>query len=485
MRIADERGLRQCPPAHLNHSDTMPRLSRRSFVAGSAALVAAPAIGLSAEIADVPVAIVGAGAAGIAAARRLREAKVRFAMIEAAGHVGGRCMTDITTFASPFDRGAHWIHRFDDNPLVKAASDSGLDIYPAPRNQKLRVPPRRARAGETEQFLAALVQANRAIVEAGRGRGDVAAASALPGDLGDWRDTIEFVLGPYSVGKALSEISAADFARAPERIADAFCRGGYGTLLAWLGRGLPMQLSTPARKFDWGGALLIETPKGTIRARTAIVTVSTAVLARGSLGFTPDLPKSHADAALRLSLGQQEQIAVEMDGNPLDLDADDLVFEKASGPRAAALLGNIGGSHLSMISVGGNLARDLARSGEDALKDFATEWLTATFGFEARGLIKRSAATRWGEDSLTGGAFSAAAPGHADARRTLTAPLRDRVWFAGEACHDTLWGTVNGAWESGLRAAEAALRVVGGLPAAAQGKPERPAKPSHKKRRRK
>lgn len=462
----------------------MPRLSRRSFVAGSAALLAAPSVGVSAEIADVPVAIIGAGAAGIAAARRLRDAKVRFAMIEAADHVGGRCITDTTTFATPFDRGAHWVHRLDDNPLVKAASN-GLDIYPAPRGQKLRVPPRRARAGETEEFLAALVRANRAIVDAGHGRGDVAAAAALPGDLGDWRNSVEFVLGPYSVGKALSEMSAADFARAPERNTDAFCREGYGALLARLASGLPVQLSTPARKLDWGGALLIDTPKGTIRARTAIITVSTAVLARDGLAFTPQLPKSHADAALRLSLGQQEQIAVEMSGNPLDLDPDDLVFEKPTGPRTAALLGNIGGSHLSVITVGGNLARDLARSGEGALQDFAIEWLTTTFGSDAKGIVKRSAATRWGENPLIGGAFSAAAPGQSDARRTLMTPLRDRVWFAGEAAHETLWGTVNGAWDSGVRAAEAALRVVGGLPAAAKEKREPQSKPPRKRGHRK
>ena len=456
----------------------MPRLSRRSFVAGSAALLAAPAVGVSAEIADVPVAIIGAGAAGIAAARRLREAKVRFAMIEASDRIGGRCITDTTTFATPFDRGGHWIHRLDDNPLMKAVS--GLDIYPAPRGQKLRVSPRRARAGETEEFLSALVRANREIIDAGRGRRDVAASFALPGDLGDWRNTVEFVLGPYSVGKPLSEVSSVDFARAPERSGDAFCREGYGTLLARLASGLPIQLSTPARKFDWSGALLIDTPKGTIRTRTAIVTVSTAVLARDGLAFTPQLPKSHADAASRLSLGQQEQIAVEMSGNPLDLDPDDLVFEKTTGPRTAALLGNVGGSHLSFLTVGGPFARDLARSGEGALKDFAVEWLTATFGSNAKGLVKKSAATRWGESPLIGGAFSVASPGQADARRTLMSPLRDRVWFAGEASHETLWGTVNGAWDSGTRAAEAAIRVVGG----AADKKETPAREEKPKRRR-
>jgi monoamine oxidase len=117
------------------------------------------------------------------------------------------------------------------------------------------------------------------------------------------------------------------------------------------------------------------------------------------------------------------------------------------------------------------------------LKDFAVEWLTATFGSNAKGLVKKSAATRWGENPLIGGAFSVAAPGHADARRVLMTPLRDRVWFAGEACHEALWGTVNGAWESGTRAAEAALRVVGGSPAATKSKPEQEAKPARKRRR--
>jgi monoamine oxidase len=466
--------------SRLNHSDTMPQLSRRSFVAGSAALVAAPAVVPAQDIADVAVAIIGAGTAGIAAARRCAAAKVRFVLIEAADRIGGRCVTDTTSLSVPFDRGAHWIHRFNDNPLVR--STGGLEVYAAPRGQKLRVPPRRAREGELEEFLAALVRANRAIVEAGRVGMDRPASAVLPGDLGSWRDTVEFVLGPYSVGKPLSEVSAADFARAPERNADGFCRQGYGALLAHLAKDVPVQVSTPARRLDWGGALLIDTPKGTIRARTAIVTVSTAVLARGGLAFTPELPASHADAVTWLSLGQQEQIALEMSGNPFDLDPDDLVFEKTNGTRTAALLANIGGSTLSMVSVGGPTARDLVRSGEAALTDFAVQWLAGMFGNSMKDAVRSSVATRWSEDALTGGAFSVASPGHAAARRALMTPLRDRVWFAGEAAHETLWGTVNGAWESGTRAADAALRVVAGL---SQAKPPpAPKRKTRQKRRR-
>jgi monoamine oxidase len=435
----------------------MLKVTRRSFVVGSAASIAAPAIGATTELADVPVAIVGAGAAGIAAARRLQAAKVHFVLLEASASPGGRCVTDTKTFATPFDRGAHWIRRASDNPLTREAS--GFDIYSAPRGQKLRIAPRRAREGELEQYLAALVRANRAIVDAGRSA-DRPAASALPGDLGQWRDSVEFALGPYAVGRSLGSVSAADYARAPERNGDAFCRQGYGALLAGLAKEVPMHLSTPARRLDWGGAILIDTPKGMVRARTAIVTVSTSVLANGGLTFTPELPKSHADAIAALPPGHIENIGLELTGNPFGLEADDLVFERASSSRTAALLGNVGGGPLSVVSVGGDFARDLSRSGEDAMIGFAVEWLTQLFGSDAKRFVTRAAATRWADDALYGGAFSVALPGRASARRTLMTPLRDRVWFAGEAAHETLWGSVDGAWQSGVRAAEAAMRVV-------------------------
>jgi monoamine oxidase len=451
------------------------RTLMRTALAGTAA-IAAPAIGARAQVSDVDVAIIGAGAAGVAAARRLAEAKVKFALIEASDHAGGRCVTDTTTFGAPFDRGAHWIHRPQSNEIVTLAQGSGVEIYPAPSGQKLRVPPRRAREGELEDFLAALVRANRAILDAGRGR-DGPAAAAVPKDLGSWQDTVAFVLGPYSVGKSLNEMSAVDFARAPERVTDVFCREGYGTLLARLARRLPIQTSTPARKIDWRGGLSIETPKGTLRSRAIIVTVSTDVLASDAIRFDPDLPASHADAARALSLGQYEQIALEIPGNALDLDRDDVVFEQASGPRTAALLANIGGTALHSVAVGGAFALDLAGDGEAAMAAFARDWVDRVFGSGMRDKIKRVSATRWSADPLVRGAFSAAAPGRAEARRALQQPLRGRIWFAGEAAHETLWGTVNGAWESGTRAAEAALRSIGSL------KDDKPEQATRRRRR--
>src|SRR5437588_14597 len=97
------------------------------------------------------------------------------------------------------------------------ARGTGLEVYPAPPGQRLRIGRRYARESEMEDYLAALVRANSAIFEAVRGRVDVSCAQALPKDLGDWRSTIEFFLGPFGCGKELAEISALDFSRSAER----------------------------------------------------------------------------------------------------------------------------------------------------------------------------------------------------------------------------------------------------------------------------
>src|SRR5215813_5508983 len=113
-------------PAHI--SVTMNQISRRSFLAASAALAAAPALGAVPASGAVDVAIVGAGVAGIAAARRVAAAGRRFALIEASDRVGGRCFTDTRTFGVPYDRGAHWLHISDTNPVVKLAPQTGLEV---------------------------------------------------------------------------------------------------------------------------------------------------------------------------------------------------------------------------------------------------------------------------------------------------------------------------------------------------------------------
>jgi len=458
--------------------ETMPRksfgqFSRRSLLAASAAFAArqvlpvgnpvfaatAPASG------PVDVVIVGAGAAGIAAARRIAAAGRRYVLIEATDHIGGRCITDTTTFGVPYDRGAHWLYLPDSNPLTKLAPNRG-GVYPAPRSQKVRIGRRFAREGELEDFLAAQVRATRAIDDLAR-RTDAPCEQAMPADLGDWKPTVEFVLGPYNCAKDLTQVSSFDFGKAAERKTAAFAKLGLGTLLASLAQGLTVQLSTPATSIDTRGGVSVVTPKGRINARTAIVTVPTNVISSGGLKFTPDLEHHHFDAFGRMSLGSYDHIALELVGNPLGLDSDDLVFEKSNDNRTAAILANISGTPLCVVDVAGSFGHDLSAKGEAAMFAFATDWLVSLYGAEIKNAIGRKHATRWNSEPYTLGAWSAAVPGSQFARRQLMDLITDNVWYAGEAAHETLAGTVGGAWESGERAADAALRQFGPLKQAA------------------
>src|SRR3954463_5082983 len=96
-------------------------ITRRDFLAASAGSVMAPVLGGRAWTAPLPreadIVVIGAGAAGIAAGRRIRAATRKVLVLEATGRIGGRCLTDSTTFEAPFDRGARWIHNPDTNPM--------------------------------------------------------------------------------------------------------------------------------------------------------------------------------------------------------------------------------------------------------------------------------------------------------------------------------------------------------------------------------
>ena len=189
--------------------------------------------------------------------------------------------------------------------------------------------------------------------------------------------------------------------------------------------------------------------------------MSTNVLTAGKIKFTPDLPKRQLDAAAKLGLGSYDHVALELPGNPLGLRPDELVFEKSDSGRTASLFANASGTSLCMVDVAGKFGRDLAAKGSDAMVDFALGWLGSLYGSDLTKVVKRRHATQWNDEPWVLGAMSAAAPGAQPSRRLLMEPLADRGWFAGEAVHETLWGTVGGAWESGERAADAALKLFG------------------------
>src|ERR1700741_526365 len=99
-------------------------ITRRGFLSASASFAALPALSERSLAAAAPpreadIVVIGAGAAGIAAARRIQATGRKVIVVEAADQIGGRCLTDSATFDVPFDRGARWMHNPDTNPIVR------------------------------------------------------------------------------------------------------------------------------------------------------------------------------------------------------------------------------------------------------------------------------------------------------------------------------------------------------------------------------
>jgi len=234
-------------------------------------------------------------------------------------------------------------------------------------------------------------------------------------------------------------------------------------LIGKLAEPVPLALAVPASRIVWNRSdVTVETPAGRIAARAAIVTVSSNVLVAGQIKFTPELPKRQLDAAAKLSLGSYDRIALQLPGNPLGLGRDEMLIEQSHSTRTALLCANIAGSSLCVIDVAGAFGRDLASQGEPAMVGFAVEWLTSLFGSDTALAVKQSAATHWDAAPFVQGAMSVAAPGGEPSRKILSEPIGS-LFLAGEATHETLWGTVEGAWDSGERAADAALQKIGPL----------------------
>ncbi|HKF72147.1 MAG TPA: FAD-dependent oxidoreductase, partial [Stellaceae bacterium] len=83
---------------------------------------------MSEPVTDIDVAVVGAGAAGLAAAHRLRERGVSTLVLEARDRLGGRAHTVITDTGYPVDLGCGWLHSADRNPWVPIARALGFEI---------------------------------------------------------------------------------------------------------------------------------------------------------------------------------------------------------------------------------------------------------------------------------------------------------------------------------------------------------------------
>ncbi len=409
---------------------------------------------------DTDLLIIGAGAAGLGAARRARARGLRIQLLEARRRIGGRAWTDSRRFGVPVDHGCHWLHAADINPL-RALADRWSMGYRRSSRRNLMLFRQGVRQPDTElaAFQAYCQRCWDSAEAAGR-RGEDRPLAEMVERTSQWYPLFASWCAALN-GFGPERVSTLDWFRYCDTGNDWPVRAGYGTLVARLGRGLDIHCATPVRELRWSGpGIEAVTPRGTLRARAALVTVSTAVLAGGAVRFRPALPVWKQSAIEAVPLGHANKVMLGL-GQPL-VDVAAHSFARFDTGRRETLGWQLQpfGYSLAIGYAAGTFARELEQAGRPAMIDFALEQFKAMFGNTAVRTVRVKDASGWSGDPWIGGAYSLARPGQAEQRGRLAQPLARRLYFAGEAVSASAFGTAHGAYQSGCDAVDLVRRQL-------------------------
>ena len=407
---------------------------------------------------DFDIAIIGAGAAGIGAARRLAGSGHSTIVIEASARVGGRAET-LECAGMPLDLGCGWLHSAERNSWARIAVETGFAVdhrtavWGAQFEDRGFSRAERAEAGRAYDEWYARLESHPPASDR--------ASDALEPD-SPWNGYIQAISG-YLNGATLDRVSVADYRAYDEASTYANWRvpAGYGTLVAAsLPPEIGLRLATPVGAIALTpDGVTLTTPRGDIRARAAILTVSTAVLTAGAIRLPSELD-AWRRAAEVLPLGRNEKLFFEIT-DPNAFAPESHVIANPRDPRSGSYYIRAFGQPVIEVFLGGPGAEALEAGGPAAGFAHAIQDLTAIFGADPIRRLRPLVASDWARMDRIGGGYSHALPGHRGARKILAQPFDGRLFFAGEATHSFDFSTAHGAHDTGVRSAEEALAVLG------------------------
>ncbi|HYN11266.1 MAG TPA: NAD(P)/FAD-dependent oxidoreductase [Burkholderiales bacterium] len=407
------------------------------------------------------VIVIGAGAAGLAAAAELAEAGRSVLLVEARERIGGRCLTRrMPGLPVPVELGAEFIHGRPEATLALLAR-AGIPGVDSTRTQRFV---HRGRLRPVDAFA----QAHKAMrATAVLKKHDLSFEAFLR-----TRKNLPSVTRTFA-RMMVQGFDAADPARVSARdIAEEWQtalgssqmrpQGGYGPLLeSLLEKNTRLELGVVVREIRWKrGAVTIE---GTRRGRPfralaqrAVITLPLGVLQAGSVRFSPQLSAKQA-ALEKLASGPVIRVAMRFREAFWDERCPDVAFFHSPRapfptfwtplPMRAPLL---------TAWAGGPKAARLAGSSEKELLRAALASVRSAFGRVPR--IEAAYVQDWQSDPYARGGYSYVTVGGQGAREILRRPLEKTLFFAGEATDPDEAGTVAGALRSGMRAARELLR---------------------------
>ncbi len=408
---------------------------------------------------SVDVAIIGAGAAGLGAAKALQAAGKSFVVFEAMDRSGGRAWTDTGTFGVPVDWGCHWLHSASINPMRQYADELGVDYLDHAVPWKVAQHGTVLNESKSDELFTELVR----LYEVGLGAGAAGQDVALSDVVDTGSPAYPFFESAIQAewGFTPAQVSTLDAARYKDTDENFAVTNGYGALVQQVAAGVPVELNTTVQQVVLdGNGVRVVTDRGAVEASAVIVTVSTNVLARQLIAFEPGLPDWKLAAAAAVPLGSDNKVVLQIDRRALGIDEHCSVRIPFPGAPWFNVQTLPFGRDIVSIYMGGPLSAELEASGSEAQIAAGIEAMKSAFGSHIEAAIGALGASAWGLEPSILGAYGAARPGEADLRADLAKPVEDRIFFCGEATHPHFFSTCHGAWMSGERAAAEAVAIL-------------------------
>ena len=420
------------------------------------------------------VIIVGAGIAGLAAARRLKSQGASVLILEARNRIGGRVWTDKSISGVSLDLGASWIQGINGNPIAALARNFNLRTLPTDFDNialydsggRRFSNPEVERIETNYQNLIQRLDRLREAMQNG-GEHDISLQAGIDQVLSrrvvNEKESTGLNYAIHAVieeeyATNASDLSLFNWDQDQEFGGQSviFPRG-YGQIADALARGMDIRLNQRVKRIEYSNpGVRIETDQSTLAAERVIVTLPLGVLKRGTITFSPALPEAKIKAISRLGMGVLNKVFLRFRRVfwPKDRDTFGVVSERKGEWAEWVDYYKYTGQPVLLGLNSGKHARDLEGLDDQALVAAAMQVIRGVYGRSTPapdGVV----VTRWASDPFSLGAYSSIPPGaNGKDYDTLAEPVGDRVFFAGEATSRSYPATVHGAFLSGEREAK-------------------------------